>query len=57
MMKQPIRWFFNRIGLGMALANSGARTSLSRNHVTHRYMEDEMILRYLGTEHFHETDQ
>lgn len=57
MLKQPIRWFFNRIGLGMALANGGAHTPLSRSHLTHRYLEDEMIYRYLGTEHFHEVEQ
>lgn len=56
MMKQPIRWFFNRIGLGTALA-SGVHMSLSRSDLSCRYLEDEMTYRYLGTEHFHETEQ
>lgn len=57
MLKQPIHWFFTRLGLGMALANGGARAPLSRSHLAHQYLEDEMVYRYLGAEHFHETEQ
>lgn len=56
MMKQPIHWFFNRLGLGTALA-SGVHAPLSRSYLAYQYLEDEMIYRYLGTEHFHETEQ
>lgn len=54
MLKQPIHWFFDRLGLGMALANGGAR-AVSRDHLACRYLEDEMLHRYLGAEHFHES--
>jgi hypothetical protein len=57
MMKQPIRWFFNRLGLGLALTTGSAHPPFSHNHLAYRCLQDEFIYQYLGTEHIHEIEQ
>ena len=57
MMKQPIRWFFNRLGLGLALTTGSAHPPFSHSHLAYRCLQDEFIYQYLGTEHIHEIEQ
>lgn len=54
MLKHPFRWFFTRLGLGIALSNGGAHAPFSRSHLAYEYLQDELIYRYLGEEHIHE---
>ncbi len=51
MRTQPIQWFFNRLGLGIALTQS--RAAFSRRDPASLPLEEELLCRYLDEKHSH----
>ena len=49
MRTQPIQWFFNRLGMGMALSQDKA-VSFRRNPAN-LPLEEELLFKYLGETH------